>query len=163
MALACFTNFSHAAERCAGDPAWAGDLTPIAAGDWNTARAGHLIERAGFGETPEGIARLAARDPAAVVQELVQPQSVDNSALQPFDESGVFDEGLDPFPPSRPAVTDIAKEKGEALGVKVKPSGNRRLQPVVNRFFYWLRASKLETQRVGYWWANRMLTTKRPL
>jgi uncharacterized protein DUF1800 len=45
----------------------------------------------------------------------------------------------------------------------VKPSGNRRLQPVVDEFFYWLRASALETNRVAYWWANRMLTTQRPL
>jgi hypothetical protein len=45
----------------------------------------------------------------------------------------------------------------------VKPSGNRRLQPVVNEFFYWLRASVLETNRVAYWWANRMLTSPRPL
>jgi hypothetical protein len=57
----------------------------------------------------------------------------------------------------------MAKEKGEALGIKVKPSGNRRLQPVVNEFFYWLRASVLETNRVSYWWANRMLTSPRPL
>ena len=60
-------------------------------------------------------------------------------------------------------MTDLAKEKGEALGIKVKPTGNRRLQPVVNEFFYWLRASVLETNRVSYWWANRMLTSPRPL
>lgn len=57
----------------------------------------------------------------------------------------------------------MAKEKGEALGIKVKPTGNRRLQPVVDEFFYWLRASVLETNRVSYWWANRMLTSPRPL
>jgi uncharacterized protein (DUF1800 family) len=45
----------------------------------------------------------------------------------------------------------------------VKPTGNRRLQPVVDKFFYWLRASTLETNRVAYWWANRMLTSPRPL
>ena len=31
------------------------------------------------------------------------------------------------------------------------------MQPVVNKFFYWLRASRLETNRAAYWWANRML------
>ena len=45
----------------------------------------------------------------------------------------------------------------------VKPGGNRPLQPVVNKFFYWLRASRLETDRISYWWANRMLTSERPL
>ena len=67
------------------------------------------------------------------------------------------------FPPSRPATTELAKETGEALGVKVKPAGNRPLQPVVDKFFYWLRASMLETRRVAYWWADRMLNTERPL
>jgi hypothetical protein len=57
----------------------------------------------------------------------------------------------------------LAKATGEALGIKVKPSGNRRLQPIVNKFFYWLRASLLETNRVSYWWANRMLTSNTPL
>lgn len=163
FAALLLTTSAHAAEICAGVQEWDGDLTPIIKADWNRARAAHLIERAGFGETPERIADLATRDPVALVDDLVKPQNIANGHLAPFDESGVFDEGLDPFPPSRPAATDLAKEKGEALGVKVKPSGNRRLQPVVNRFFYWLRASKLETQRVGYWWANRMLTTNRPL
>ena len=163
LAALLLATSAHAADTCAGPSYWNGDLTPITKTDWNRARAAHLIERAGFGETPEAIADLAMRDPVALVNDLVSPQSVPNSHLAPFDESGVFDEGLDPFPPSRPAATDLAKDKGEALGVKVKPAGNRRLQPVVNRFFYWLRASKLETQRVSYWWANLMRTTHRPL
>jgi len=161
--LLCMSLTASAAATCAGSDDWRDDLTPITAADWNAARAAHLIERAGFGETPDGVSELAKREPAGLVHELTAPQGVNNSQLQPFDESGVWEEGLDPFPPSRPAVTDLAKEKGEALGVRVKPSGNRRLQPVVNRFFYWLRASKLETERLGYWWANRMLTTHRPL
>jgi len=37
------------------------------------------------------------------------------------------------------------------------------MQQVADRFLYWLRASKLETQRVTYWWAHRMLLTQRPL
>jgi hypothetical protein len=56
----------------------------------------------------------------------------------------------------------LAKATGEALGVKVKPAGNRRVQQVADRYLYWLRASRLETHRLGYWWANRMLTTQRP-
>ena len=154
---------ARAAETCSGGAAWVGDLTPINRSEWNAARAAHLIERAGFGETPDAIERLAKLDPAALVRDLVVPQDAGNSQLAAFDESGVFDPSLDPFPASRPAATDAAKEKGEALGVKVKPAGNRRLQPVVNRFFYWLRASRLETQRLAYWWANRMLATHRPL
>jgi hypothetical protein len=37
------------------------------------------------------------------------------------------------------------------------------VQGVSDRFFYWLRATLLETRRLGYWWANRMLQTSHPL
>jgi uncharacterized protein (DUF1800 family) len=149
--------------NCAAENDWANDLAPISAQDWNAERAAHLLERAGFGGTPEEIQRFAAMSPDAAMQELVDFQGIDNSHLAPFDESGVFDPGVDPFPESRPATTTMAKQQGEALGVKVKPKGNRKMQPVVNKFFYWLRASRLETDRLGYWWANRMLTSHRPL
>ena len=53
---------------------------------------------------------------------------------------------------------------GESMGVRVKPDHvNRHGQPISDRFFYWLRATGLETRRVGYWWAERMLDTHRPL
>ena len=157
---------ADAAERVHLGPGpvdWQGDLTPIASSEWSYDRAAHLLERAGFGGTPEDIERLAAMTPEEAVRHLVHYEGIDNGHLPAFDESGVHDPGLVPFPPSRPATTRLAKENGEALGVKVKPSGNRPLQPVVNKFFYWLRASMLETRRVAYWWGNRMLSTNRPL
>jgi hypothetical protein len=144
------------------DP-WQGDLAPIAAKDWNAERAAHLLARAGFSGTPEEIARLAAMSPAEAVRSLVHFGNADNSHLKPFDHSGIHNPGLEPFPESRPAATDRAKETGESMGVKTKPSGNRPLQPVTNTFFYWLRASALEVGRVDYWWANRMLTSNAPL
>ncbi len=143
-----------------------GDLTPIADSEWNRAKAQHLLERAGFGGTPREIDKLARMTPRQAVRYLVYFEGVDAQAIkaQPaFEESGIFDAGLDPFPPSRPATTELAKARGEALGVKVKTSGNRPLQPVVDKFFYWLRASRLETDRVAYWWANRMLSSPTPL
>ncbi len=149
--------------QTAGPAAWQDDLTPIGPADWNYEFAAHLLERAGFGGTPEEIQALAKMTPAQAIARLVRFEGTDASKLPPFDDSGAHDPGLEPFPPSRPAVTDMAKEKGEALGIKVKPAGNRRLQPVVDEFFYWLRASVLETNRVSYWWANRMLTSPRPL
>lgn len=149
--------------QATGPAAWQNDLTPISAKDWNYDFAAHLLERAGFGGTPQEIQALSKMTPQQAIAKLVRFEGTDASGLPPFDESGVHDPGLEPFPPSRPAVTDLAKEKGEALGIKVKPTGNRRLQPVVDEFFYWLRASVLETNRVAYWWANRMLTSPRPL
>ncbi len=140
---------------------WQGDLSPISARDWNAERAAHLLSRAGFGGTPEDIAKLAAMSPSEAVKSLVYFKADPN--LKPFDHSGIHDPGIEPFPESRPAATDRAKATGESIGVKSKPAGNRPLQPATNRFFYWLRASALETGRVGYWWANRMLTSQAPL
>lgn len=155
--------FKETTELRAGPDAWINDLTPITVAEWSRDRAAHLLERAGFGGTPEEIDRLAAMTPAAAVKRLVEYQQVENNHLPPFDESDVYDPSLDPFPKSRADAVRIAKAKGEAMGVKVKPEGDRPLQPVVNRFFYWLRADYLEVRRAAQWWAQRMLTTHRPL
>jgi hypothetical protein len=102
--------------------------------------------------------------PQQAVDELVDYQSIDNSAAKPFEESGIWDPGMDPFPPSRADAVRIGRQRGAALGVQVLPEGSpRRLQPVVDKFFYGLRANTIETQRLGVWWANRMLITRRPL
>lgn len=151
------TAVAHAAPA-----AWIDSLEPLPAAQWSRARAAHLLERAGFGGSPTEVAQFASMSPRDAVQTLVRYKTV-NNPLPLFQESGAFDPGLDPFVPSRPAATDQAKETGEALGVKSKPEGNRKLQQVADRFLYWLRATKLESQRIAYWWANRMLVTKRPL
>jgi len=142
--------------------AWQDSLEPLSSPEWNRERAAHLLERAGFGGTPAEVSRLAAMSPQQAVRSLVYYQSIRN-ALPPFEDSGAFDQGLEPFALSRPAATDLAKATGESLGVKTKPAGNRKLQQVADRFLYWKRVTKLETERIGYWWANRMVATKRPL
>jgi uncharacterized protein (DUF1800 family) len=146
----------------AGPATWQDSLEPIPAPEWSRDRAAHLLERAGFGGTPSEVARLAAMSPSQAVRSLVYYRGSQNP-LPPFEDSGAFDPGLDPFAPSRPAATDLAKASGEALGVKAKPAGNRKLQQVADRYLYWKRVTKLETERVAYWWANRMLLTQRPL
>ena len=147
----------------AGPVNWTGDLSPIAASDWSYERAAHLIERAGFGAAPDEVARLAALTPRQAVDELVDYESIAND-LKPFDESVIWDPGMDPFPPSRAEAVRIARERGVGLGEKVLPEGaQRRLQPVVDKFFYGLYANAIETQRLGLWWANRMFSTRRPL
>src|SRR5262249_785261 len=102
-----------------GPAQWQNDLTPVGASDWNYDFAAHLLERAGFGATPQEIEALARLTPAEAVRRLVYFQNIENN-LPPFDPSGIHDPGLEPFPESRPAVTKMAKEKGEALGIKVK-------------------------------------------
>ena len=125
-------------------------------------QAKHLASRAGFGATQAEIAALIGETPKLALEQFMNNRKDDSSAPA-FRHSGIFDEGLDPFPPSRPATTEMAKRQGNALGIAVKPDGNRPLQPIVNKFFYWLRASRLETDRVAYWWANRMLASEQPL
>jgi uncharacterized protein (DUF1800 family) len=146
-----------------GPVTWANDLSPITGSDWSFDRAAHLLERAGFGGTPEEIARLAAISPMEAVATLLDYESMPNDHLAPFDPSGVWDPSLVNFPPSRVAATELAETTGAAMGVRVKPAGERRLQPIVDRFFYWLRATVLETRRLAHWWADRMVATNRPL
>jgi len=147
-----------------GPASWKGDLTPITAGDWSYDRAEHLLGRAGFSGTPEDIQTLANMGPEQAVRSLVSYDDISDGHLQSFVHSGFWDESLMPFPPSRPAATELAMKNGESMGVRVKPDHvNRHMQPVSDRFFYWLRATQLETRRVGYWWAERMLDTNRPL
>ncbi len=142
-------------------PLHALELEPLPNEQWSPQHAAHLASRAGFGAHGEELEALARLSPAQAVHRFVH--GLGSPELAAFEHSGIFDEGLDPFPPSRPATTALAKRQGHALGIQVKPSGNRPLQPIVNKFFYWLRASRLETDRVAYWWAQRMLRSGHPL
>jgi len=149
----------------AADSDWANDLRPIDASAWNYDRAAHLIERAGFGTAPDEIRRLASMSPSEAVDWIVNYESIDASTLADFDESGIWDPGMDPFPPSRAEAVRIARENGgKALGEVQLPEGSsRRLQPIVDKFFYSLRANTAENRRLALWWADRMVTTPRPL
>src|SRR6185295_14408215 len=156
--------FAAPAGAGAGPATWTNDLAPIASAEWSDDRAAHLLERGGFGATPEEIGRLAAMSPQQAVDWLVNYEKIENSRAEPFDESGIWDPGMDPFPESRAEAARLARQRGEGLGERDLPPGSpRRLQPVVDKFFFGLRANNLETQRLALWWANRMLTTPRPL
>ena len=143
---------------------WVGDLEPLAEAEFGYEQAAHLLERAGFGGTPAQIEELVSLGLKRAVSRLVDYEQVDGSDLPPFDESGIWDPGMDPFPPSRAQAVRIARQRGSALGVDVLPEGSSRpLQPVVDKFFYGLRSNVLETRRLALWWGERMVTTPRPL
>jgi uncharacterized protein (DUF1800 family) len=146
-----------------GPAAWKDDLTPITAGDWTADRAAHLLTHAGFGGTPAEIETLTNTGLERAVHSLVYYESIPNPKLQPFVESGLWEPALNGFPESRPEATDRAAKSGSSMGIESKPAGKRPVQPVSDRFFYWLRATMLETRRLGYWWANRMLQTTHPV
>ena len=156
----------HAAEPGAGPASWADDLTPIAAEDWSYDRAAHLLERAGFGGTPEEIERLAALGPKGAVDALLNYEQIDNSALPPFDESGIWDEDM---------LADInenfdfgqgiakARRTGSAYGAVPNESGVRPFQPIINMLYYRNYSTRHEWDRAIVWWANRMLNSPRSL
>ena len=149
-----------------GPASWAGDLTPITKADWNYARAGHLLERAGFGGTPEEIERLARMTPQAAVNYLVDYESIRND-LPPFEESGIFDEAMVKDVDLRYDVFGDGVRAGyqgkEVYGVKANPGGVRRLQPVINQLYYRIYCETTEWQRAQLWLINRMVNTRRPL
>ena len=140
---------------------WQGDLRPISVAHWNETTAKHLLERAGFGANPAEVATYGKLKPRDAVNILLGVKE-DTRPDTEFVHSGIFEKGIDPFPSSRPATTELAKKNGEALGIKVNESP-RPMQAVVNQFFYWLRASRLETDRVAYWWADKMLNSRSPV
>jgi hypothetical protein len=146
-----------------GPLSWQDDLAPLPRSEWNVERAAHLLAHAGFSGSPDEIANLAKLGLDGAVDALVHYERIPNPKMQPFVESGLWDASLADFPDSRPAATDLAEQRGESMGVATRPAGNRPVQPVSDRFFYWLRATMLETRRLGYWWANRMLQTAHPL
>jgi uncharacterized protein (DUF1800 family) len=144
-------------------------FSPLPAASWNEQRAAHLLQRAGFGGTPEQIRELAALGPRAAVRQVVYGEGMSAAQKQrqaqmaAFDPSPIDFDGMYPFPPSRPAATDAAKREGQALGILVKPEGSRPAQAITNQFFFWLRSSQLEAHRLAYWWANRMVQSEQPL
>ena len=67
---------------------WRGDLAPLDASAWQRSHAAHLLERAGFGGTPDEIERLAALGPSGAVKHMLH---ADPGPLPPFEHSGVHD------------------------------------------------------------------------
>lgn len=150
----------------AGPESWIGDLAPITAADWTYERAAHLLERAGFGGTPEEIAKLASMTPEEAVNYLVDYESIPNDHLAPFVESGIWSEAM--LPDVNEALefgAGLAKARrtGAVYGVRPNTSGVRPWQPVINMLYYRNYATRLEWNRAVEWWAGRMLNTARPL
>src|SRR5262249_59783091 len=112
--------------------------------DWNFDRAAHLLERAGFGGTPQDVARLAAMTPQQAVAALVDYHTIANDHLPAFERSDIWDPSLRDFPVSPVAATELAEKTRQAMGVRIKPAGERRPQPGVGAFFYLLPATGAE-------------------
>jgi uncharacterized protein (DUF1800 family) len=152
---------SHLSTDETGSDAWANDLTPIRKSDWNYARAAQLLERAGFGGTPEEIQRLATMTPEQAVEELVDYESIDVSGLPEFEQSGIYPHGYKYA--SILKVLEEARATGRSLGVSKKAAPPLDYQPPVDEFYTLLWSERGEMRRAAQWWAERMLITPRPL
>ena len=139
---------------------WAEDLTPISDSDWNADRAAHLLERAGFGGTPDDIAKLAAMSPVEAVNYLVDYESMDVSHLPEFEESNIYPNGYKFAAIQK--VAPAALLTGKAFGIPARQEGPLPLQPGINEFYTLLWSDYAEMRRAGQWWAERMLITPRP-
>ncbi len=153
-------------QSAAGPATWASDLSAIAPSDWSYERAAHLLDRAGFGATPAEVEKFAKMTPKNAVAALINYESIPNP-LPAFEESGIWTPAMLPdvdfhYDQFGDALR-TSYAKGEVYGVKPNPGGIRRYQPVVDMLYYRGSATRAEWSRASIWWANRMLTTKRPL
>lgn len=140
-------------------------LEPLPASEWSYDHAAHLLERAGFGGTPEEIARFAAMTPEAAVDLIVNYEQIADT-LPPFEHSGIWDEAMLADADLHLRFDDVmakAAEVGEVYGEVVREEGPRKLQDITDALYYKYLSSNREWQRVAQWWAERMLTSQRPL
>lgn len=158
LLAAAVSSFALAGGRVSAE--WVGDLSPISAGDWNYDRAAHLLERAGFGGTPEEVEKLAAMTPAEAVDYLVEYESIDVSHLPEFEESNIYPNGHKFI--SIQAAARKAFVTGKAFGIDARQEGPLPFQPGINEFYTLLWCDYAEMNRAGQWWAERMLITPRP-
>ncbi len=150
-------------QRISQAPAeWTNDLSPIAPSDWNYDRAAHLLERAGFGGTPEEVAKLAAMTPAEAVDHLVDYESIDASCLTAYEPSDTYPHGHR-FTYNFAGGGRRSRETGKILGVKPRREGKLPFQPPVTEWFTLWYTELHEMTRGSQWWAERMLLTPRPL
>src|SRR5256885_11270676 len=116
LIVAATTPMRGLAQR-SGPTRWQNDVTPIGPSDWNYDFAAHLLERAGFGGTPEEIQALARMTPAEAVRQLVYFQKIENN-LPAFDHSGIHDAGQEHYPERRTTETHLQYAKGRSIGIQ---------------------------------------------
>lgn len=93
-------------------------LGPLFANEWSYDHAAHLLERAGFGDTPEVIARFAQMSPQAAVDLIVNYEQISDD-LADFQPSGIWDEAMLPDVDLHMRFDDVmakAAEVGEVYG-----------------------------------------------
>lgn len=115
---------------------------PSASNPWDRVKAAHLLNRAGFGGTPQEIARLAGMRPEAAVDDLLNYESVQDPAFPETD-----------FTALRQMYEAIAR-------LRQSRADERTFREAVNQL---QRATVQKFQEIRELWVQRMLQTRRPL
>src|SRR5262249_16005835 len=121
----------------------------------------HLLERAGFGGTPQEVQKLTAMTPEQAVDYLVDYEKIDDGKLPAFVPSGIYPHGHKLLPLQK--IVPRALATGKAYGIKATRAGDLPYQPAINEFYMLLISEHAEMRRAGWWWGRRMLQTPRPL
>src|SRR2546427_2071913 len=119
-----------------------GTFRPSAADPWDRAKAAHLLARAGFGGTPDDIARLAGMRFEDAVEELLEYERISDEPFPEVDFSEV-------------------RELAQAL-VDLRRGGadERTLREAFQQL---RRADVRKFQEIRAGWVQRMIQTSRPL
>jgi len=131
-------------------------LNPLPASKWNYATAAHLLNRAGFGGTPEEIEKLAAMSPADAVASFVDYDKIPNTAEPPPDWAKPNPERYKQV--SRIRSISQAETDSNMTEEQKRAAAEKRLEEV--RQFQ--RQQAQEMQEARYDWINRMAFGNRP-
>ncbi len=115
-------------------------VTQIPSFVWDTSKARHLLERAGFGIPPSAIQRLAAMSPQEAVESLVSYERYPDPYPQLQDLPPVDDEQM-----ARKKLSQLSAEERQRL---LRERRQTEREAMV---------------RLQMWWLERMRTTPRPL
>ena len=128
----------------------AATLNPIPAKDFGFAQARHLINRAGFGGTPQQVHDLQRKGLKKAVDSLVDYEkiSVGPDAEHDFDADII-----------RPLTPDERQARRQAI-----KEGNKEVREKLRKeFLERRRQDRLQMRDIGKWWLQRMINTPRPL
>ena len=115
---------------------------PSAADPWDRAKVAHLLGRAGFGGTPDDIARLAGMRFEDAVEELLEYERISDEPFPEIDFSEVREMAQ--------ALADL--RRGGAAEREVREASQQFRRANVQKF-----------QEIRAGWVQRMLQTRRPL
>ncbi len=113
-------------------------LAPVSAAEWDARHAAHLLDRAGFGGSPQEIAEIAALTPQQAVTRLVNFHKVTQ-------DKRLGDFQVQPYVPPPPT------------------EGQTKYDRNLQVFFGLVAFDNNQVERARDWWFERMLLSTRPL